>query len=247
LSLGICAQKPGKKGAKCGLRNPDTVESRIWDKLNAKLSSIMAALGRAMDEPEDLMQLVLGMTSPTLFRELFAEAEAVPGPSLSSWFDQKTARFGGRDAIETVRDLVGHCARFDFGEVSARLPRLDLPALRPFFLTMLNLNRRRVHDENTGLAFKTPEGWLVGPAVRMNYDKLSFDRHDRGRDAAQRVLGVGHPAFDQALRQATALTARVTTLPRATLGRPLAVFRVIDRITGENGQISALVVGVDCR
>ncbi len=228
------------------LRNPDTVESRIWDKLNAKINSIMAALGRAMDEPEDLMQLVLGMTSPTLFREIFAEADAVPGPSLSSWFDQKTSRFGGRDAIETVRDLVGHCARFDFGEISAQLPRLDLPALKPFLLTMLILNRRRVHDDDKGLSFKTPDGWLAGPAVRMNYEKLSFDRHDCSRDAAQRVLGVGHPAFDQALRQATAMAACVTTLPRSTVSRPLAVFRIIDRITGENGQVSAAVVGVDC-
>ncbi len=112
---------------------------------------------------------------------------------------------------------------------------------------MLSLNRRRVHDENMCLSFKTPEDWLVGSAVRMNYEKLSFDRHDRSSDAAQRVLGVGHPAFDQALRQATALAARVTILPRAILGRPLAVFRVIDRITGENGPINAAVVGVNCR
>ncbi len=229
------------------LRNPDTVESRIWDKLNAKISTIMAALGGAMDEPEDLMQLVLGMTSPTLFRELFADAGAVSGPSLSGWFDQKTARFGGRDAIETVRELVGHCARFDFGEVSSRIPRVDLPALKPFLITMLSLNRRRVHDEDKGLSFKTPDGWLIGPAVRMNYDNLSFNRNDRSRDAAARVLGVGHPAFDQGLRQATALTAHVTTLPRSTLGRPLAIFRIIDRITGHNGQVSAAVVGVNCR
>jgi hypothetical protein len=52
------------------LGNPETVESRIWDKLNAKIENIMAALGRAMDEPEDLMRLVLGMASPSLFREL---------------------------------------------------------------------------------------------------------------------------------------------------------------------------------
>jgi len=40
------------------LRNPDTVESRIWDRLNQKINSIMIALGGAMDEPEDLLQLV---------------------------------------------------------------------------------------------------------------------------------------------------------------------------------------------
>ena len=60
------------------LRNPATVESRIWDKLNNKIQNIMLALGHAMDEPEDLMQLVLGMTAPSLFLNLFAEASEVP-------------------------------------------------------------------------------------------------------------------------------------------------------------------------
>jgi superfamily II DNA or RNA helicase len=228
------------------LRNPETVESRIWDKLNAKIESIMAALGRAMDEPEDLLQLVLGMASPDLFRELFAEAATVAEPSLSDWFDHKTARFGGRDAIATVRDLVGHSARFDFGQVAARLPRLDLPALRPFLIAMLTRNRRRIRDDEHGLAFKTPEDWLTEPSVRTSYEDLTFDRHDRSRDAAQRVLGVGHPAFDQALRQALSWAACATALPSTILDRPLVVFRITDRITGGSGQIQAAVAGVLC-
>ena len=40
------------------LRNPETVESHIWTKLNNKIDNIMQALGAVMDEPEDLMQLV---------------------------------------------------------------------------------------------------------------------------------------------------------------------------------------------
>ena len=39
------------------LRNPATVEARIWDLLNAKLERIMAAISGVMDEPEDLLQL----------------------------------------------------------------------------------------------------------------------------------------------------------------------------------------------
>ena len=55
------------------LSNPDTVESLIWEKLNEKLHTIMLALGSAMDEPEDLLQLVLGMAGGAVFEELFAE------------------------------------------------------------------------------------------------------------------------------------------------------------------------------
>jgi SNF2 family DNA or RNA helicase len=56
------------------LRNPDTVESMIWEKLESKLNSIMRAIGSAMDEPEDLMQLVLGMSAANLFDGLFSGA-----------------------------------------------------------------------------------------------------------------------------------------------------------------------------
>src|SRR5947209_7290964 len=99
-----------------------------------------------MDEPEDIMQLVLGMTSPTLFRELFSEAASVPTGSVTQLFDQKTSRFGGRDVIETVKELVGTCARFDFQQTSSQLPQVDLPALRPFLAAMLTLNRRKFRD-----------------------------------------------------------------------------------------------------
>lgn len=44
------------------LRNPDTVESRIWDLLNSKITTVMRSLGDAMEEPEDLLQLILGMS-----------------------------------------------------------------------------------------------------------------------------------------------------------------------------------------
>ena len=85
------------------LRNPDTVESRIWEKLNHKIENVMLAFGHVMDEPEDLLQMVLGMTSPALFRELFAEASQVPSESMAAWFDQKAATFGGRDVSRPSR------------------------------------------------------------------------------------------------------------------------------------------------
>ncbi len=53
------------------IRNPDTVESRIWDLLNTKIGNVMRSLGAAMEEPEDLQQLILGMTDKGFFNELF--------------------------------------------------------------------------------------------------------------------------------------------------------------------------------
>ena len=219
------------------MRNPDTVESLIWEKLNAKIGNIMLALGQVMDEPEDLLQLVLGMTSPSLFRELFTEGATMPRESLAEWFDVKTARFGGRDALETVRELVGNSARFDFQQVSERLPRLDLPALRPFLTSILTLHNRRWREDEEGLSFKTPEDWLAAPGIQANYSGMVFDRQNRGKDPLRHILGVGHRLVDQALSSAKANASSVATLAGDVLPKPLFVFRIYNRVTGEGGAV----------
>src|SRR5690606_39231926 len=81
------------------LRNPDTVEARIWDLLNAKLQRIQAALSNAMEDREDITQLVIGIAGESLFTDLYAGAEGRSGERLKSWFDETTATLGGRDVI----------------------------------------------------------------------------------------------------------------------------------------------------
>ena len=104
------------------VRNPDTVESRIWDLLDEKLARIDVAFRGAMEDPEDIRQLVIGMASPGMFTKVFANADpTLSRETLSGWFDAETATFGGADAVNTVRDLVGHVARFDFGAVADQI------------------------------------------------------------------------------------------------------------------------------
>lgn len=214
------------------MRNPDTVESRIWDKLNAKIDNIKLALNQVMDEPEDLLQLVLGMTSPDLFTDIFAGAESVPHERLNDWFDQRTAQFDGRDVIRTVRELVGNAARFDYQQVSDQLPQVDLDTLAPFFTTMLQLNNRRPRNDTNGLSFKTPETWMEDLALLDSYENMVFDRNVGGRSAATRVLGVGSQLVNAALQQARGYPVSVTSFPASDLAQWLLVFRIYDRITG---------------
>ena len=223
------------------LRNPATVESLIWDKLNEKIASIMRALGSAMDEPEDLLQLVLGMTSPSLFTDLFANAATVPEERLDTWFDNSTKTFGGRDAIDTVQTLLGNCERFDYQDLKT-IPPKDLPDLVPFFEAMLTLNKRRLTRDEHGLAFKTPEEWVQDPGVRRRYEGLVFSRNQKGKDAAVRVVGIGHKVFDQAIRQAVQYDAACATLPG--IDRPLATFVVYDRVTSQDGHVRQIIAGV---
>lgn len=223
------------------LRNPATVESRIWGKLNEKITNIMRALGGAMDEPEDLLQLVLGMTSPTLFTELFSNAGTVDEDRLDNWFNTKTKTFGGKDAIDTVKALIGNCSRFDYNDLK-KIPPKDLEDLQPFFETMLALNKRRVVRDDSGLAFKTPDEWLKNPGIRQRYEGLLFERHLRGKDVALRVAGVGHKVFDQAILQASDFDACFTSV--SGLNEAVSVYKIYDRITSQDGNIRQIIVGV---
>jgi SNF2 family DNA or RNA helicase len=93
------------------LRNPDTVESMIWEKLESKLASIMRAVGSAMDEPEDLLQLVLGMSGERLFEQLFAGAPDLPRERLDTWFDEVTGRPFRRSATSWAVPRDSICRR----------------------------------------------------------------------------------------------------------------------------------------
>jgi hypothetical protein len=223
------------------VRNPDTVESRIWECLDQKLDRITLAFQGAMDDPEDMRQLVIGMASPRMFTQVFADAEPeLRGQRLDQWFDAKTAMFGGDDAVNTVRSLVGNVARFDFGEVAHQIPKVDLPDLVPFFKAMFAVLGRRPHQvDDMRLSFKTPPPWLDDFTITDEYNLL-FAREPRPRDGED-VAGVGLRVFDRAVRAACELSDTFGAV--GDLSAPLAVFAVRDRITGSEGPVRTVIVG----
>jgi hypothetical protein len=226
------------------VRNPDTVESRVWDKLTEKLTQITRALRNVMAEPEDLQELVLGMTSPMFFNDLFSEGEEIVPDSFSSWFDQKTAKFGNEDVLDTVRSLLGNSARFDFQEVSDKLPKVDLPDLKPFFASMVAMNGRRIQESDGGLSFLTPDGWVTSPRIMKEYRDLRFERTSTVGSKAPATGGVGHAVFDEAMKQARETSGCVTALPRDLWPNALFVFQVNDRITTTGATVRSVICGV---
>jgi ERCC4-related helicase len=223
------------------LRNPDTVEAMIWGKLEQKLGNIMRALGTAMDEPEDLLQLVLGMSGERLFEELFSGVVDVNREKLDAWFDKVTGTLGGQSAIQKVHDLVGRAQSFDLSDLRD-VPPVDLPDLIPFFQNALALNRKRPKIENHSMSFRTPDEWLTSHAIRKAYDNLVFDR---SADPSEDLLGVGHPLLERALHQAERLAGGLCSL--VELDEPLAVFDVVSRITGSLAQSRRALIGVSGR
>ena len=226
------------------LRNPDTVEARIWDLLNAKLERIQQALSHAMDEQEDIGQLVVGITGAAFFEKLFAEGQTRSGDSLRGWFDQESATIDGQDVVDRVKAMLGNVARFDFAQVGKNLPRVDLPDLERFFSMMLESVGRRVMRRENGLEVKTPEAWAEADyALADRYSDLVFEREAAGgRTGAVRIVGVGHRLFDQALQRAGLLSGVLAHCAR--LQSPLLVASVEDEVTGQGSSVTRICLGV---
>ena len=225
------------------LRNPDTVEARIWDLLTSKLERIQMALSEAMDEQEDIGQLVIGMTGSAYFEKLFADGQFQKGERLNGWFDTETATIDGEDIVERVKSMLGSVARFDFAQVGKNLPQVDLPDLERFFSLMMEASGRRVFKRDDGLEVKTPTEWTDADyALADRYEGLVFDRNaDLGRKGTARLLGVGHRLFDKVLGQALNLPGTLARFSR--LDQPLLIVSVEDEVTGQGHSITRLVAG----
>ena len=221
------------------LRNPKTVESRIWDLLNTKIESVMRSLGSAMDEPEDLLQLILGMTDKGFFNELFSKGITKDPNSLEQWFNAKAGTFGGQPAVSTVKKLVGHAEKFEYKNLQ-EVPKLDLVNMYSFFEGMLKLNGHRLDVNNGFMSFKTPKAWSSQFGVRRRYDNLSFDRSITNKKAE--VLGVGHLVFDKAIAEAEQFDA--TAAVAKGISSPLMVYILRDQITGDDGNQLFTLVGL---
>jgi superfamily II DNA or RNA helicase len=223
-------------------RNPDTVEGQIWGLLNEKIANINSSLAASMDEPEDLFPLVLGMTAPSTFNDLYFCAPKDGG--LKEWFDAKTATLGGQDVLDTVRDLVGNTQKFDFQSISNQIPRLDLPELQPFFESMLRYHRKQIRRADGAIAFKTPERWVAAPGVVGSNENVVFTRRPPKR-GDWKVFGVGSPVVNQALDEAKNFEAPFAVLePRDGLAGDLYVFQVEDKVTGSDTHIRKILCGL---
>ena len=227
------------------LRNPDTVEARIWDKLNTKIESIMTAFSSFMDDPEDLYSLILGMTPQSMFTNLFSDTASATKDNFSKWFDDKTATFGGEDVIDTVKQLFGNCAKFDYQQAKLDIPRLDLPDLKPFFEAMLVFNRKRSKENEDGsISFKTPDEWKDAIGVQKEYTDIVFERNGDVKRKLENIFGVGHVVVDKAIKQALNIKDSVCVVSQSHLPAPLYLIKARDRITSTGESIRFLVFGL---
>ena len=227
------------------VRNPDTVESRIWDILEEKLKRITEVHFKGMEDPEDMRQLVIGMASPGTFTKMFADADATSShETLKRWFDGETGEFGGKSAIDVVEKLVGKVAHFNFDQVKADIPQVDLPDLVPFFKAILTVRGRqpgqgRGRDNRLRLRFRPPDEWKDEFAIAaVDRYVLLFTRETQPSDAEE-IAGVGLRIVDRAVRDALELDAAFAAV--RGLDAPIFVFTVRDVVTYDRPVRAVLV------
>jgi len=222
------------------LRNPATVEARIWDLLTVRMKEIERAFVEVMDDPEDLAALVLGMTPARDIERVFERATTQSPERLDGWFQRETASFAGKYAVQTVKDIFGNVARFDFQEVASQVPRVDLPDLEAFMRRAMSLlGRKLVADGEGRYSVTIPDTWRSVPGVRLRYEGLTFQRY--GGDV-NNVLSGGHRLVLRSIEWARALDGAFAVV--GGLSEAIAIVRLQDRVTTTNGQVQSVVVGV---
>lgn len=225
------------------LRNPDTVEARIWSLLEEKLGRIQATLSASMEEAEDIAQLVIGMAGNSVFDDLYTEGFARSRrETLKSWWNENSDRFGGENALATARSLFGSASKFESASMVKEIPQLDLPQLEPFFRNAAKTHGRRVTSSETGLSIATPGIWRDDLDFKTRYDGLKFDRDLSLQEQMIRMLGIGHSLIDKLLEHATAQSVFAGYLKG--LERPILLARVEDELTGTKATVHRIVLGL---
>ena len=195
------------------IRCKDNLESRIWDTLNAKLDEIQKMLSATMQDPDDIMQIVLGMQTSQYYESLFAQGLR----GAEDWFNSQTATFGGESAIKTAAKIGGSAARFDLKGLDG-IPKLDVSNLVPFMKTVLKLHGRQLienkDDESNVISYDVivPKEWR-GFGAQNRETGIVFRRELRDGENAKKIVGVGHYLVNKALQESVRYEECVLRIP----------------------------------
>lgn len=181
------------------LRNPDTVESKIWEKLELKIMNITKAFSAGMSDPDDMMMLVLGMQDDKFYNDLYSEGfSGAKKGNVSSWFDSKDKTFGGERAISLISNMVGTAAKFNLAGLPD-VPKCDLQDLQNFFKRAITLQGKRLTIKDDTYSFITPTEWFNEYGILPKYENLIFRRKPRYGESPRNICGVGHIAFNKCM------------------------------------------------
>ncbi len=228
------------------LRNPDTVESKIWTKLELKIQNITKTFSAGMTDPDDMMMLVLGMQNNKFYEELYAEGLSVAKKgNISTWFDSKEKTFGGEQAVSLISNMVGNAARFNL-EGLPDVPKCDLKDLQNFFKRAITLQGRKLIVKDDSYSFNTPREWFNEYGIMPKYENLIFRRKPRNGESPKNICGVGHIAFDKCIEFADNLPS-ATCCIKGNLS--YFIFKILNQKNYSNDRINKdlIVIAFDSK
>lgn len=217
------------------LRNPDTVESKIWTKLESKLMSITTAFSAGMSDPDDMMMLILGMQNDRFYDELyFHGTNGEKKENITSWFDSSKKTFGGEKAVSLISNMVGNASKFNL-EGLPDVPKCDLRDLENFFKKAITLQGKRITIKEDTYSFITPVGWFNEYGIMPKYENLIFKRKAKNEESAKNICGVGHIAFDKCLEFANKLPSNTCCIKGYT---SYFIYKVFNQKNYSNDRIT---------
>lgn len=218
-------------------RNPETVEDRIWRVNQEKLASVREALNPAMDDPEDIEQLVLGTTSAGDFESVYLTGIGQTDDEIRRQ-SNRLLRDVNLDELVQFSRTANH---FDASDES-QLTHLGVSDLEPFLMASLRYGRRRVTKEDDILSFQIPEDWPRIQGLAVRYSRVTFSA-ELSREGAS-LLNATHPVIVSAIREALKLDDQISVASGSDVKHPIVVFRVSDAITSHARRTSARVFGI---
>lgn len=185
------------------VRNPDNIESKIWDYLNEKIDNIQRMLSAGMDNPDDMKPIVLGMQSSQFYTSIMSQRTFEQAKNtVDSWFNQTTKEFGGHSAMDTARMLGLRASQFNLKGLKD-IPKLDLENLVGFMKIVLEFKGHPLlyDKENDVYKFVVPREWRdFGNIGTLN--NLIFRRELKSGEDSRKIMGVGEKNIDKALEDA---------------------------------------------
>lgn len=218
------------------VRNPDSLESYIWDLLTNKLTVISRALGETMDDPEDISQLVLGVQGQTTMVQLLTSAIEHGGKS-GPWLDKIVKEIATSQEVKNALSLIGNVDQFTFNKEHDYFADAEMSDIRPFVINFFEIHEP--HGDT--LSIETPSAWISNKSsLKRRYSGLSFDRH-AGHSSYNLCSGT-HPLVLEALRECQ---ARPDNIAKIGLEEPVILFSVVSKAADSLGRRQSLVVCVE--
>ena len=218
------------------VRNPDSLESYIWDLLTTKLTVISRALGETMDDAEDISQLVLGVQGQTTMVQLLTSAIEHGGKS-GPWLDKIVKDIATSQDVKNALSLIGNVDHFTFNKEHDYFADADISDIRPFVINYFEIDGP--HGDT--LSIETPSAWISNKSsLKRRYSGLSFDRH-AGHSSYNLCSGT-HPLMLEALRHCQ---ARPDNIAKIELEKPVILFSVISKVADRLGRRQSQVVCVE--